>query len=143
MADFRHCASSHGLKGSRAILVQETPLACLRAQQLWLRSALLPLQVLPHSLTSRPPSWAIALQSSAKKRTGGVSMVERVGKFGLIGAGLLLAAFFSRDAAAQAITKPVTLVVPYAAGGGTDTVARLIGNHMSRTLGQSVIIENV
>jgi tripartite-type tricarboxylate transporter receptor subunit TctC len=69
-------------------------------------------------------------------------MAERFGKFGLIGAGLLLAAFFS-DAAAQAITKPVTLVVPYAAGGGTDTVARLIGNHMSRTLGQSVIIENV
>jgi tripartite-type tricarboxylate transporter receptor subunit TctC len=34
-------------------------------------------------------------------------------------------------------------VVPYAAGGGTDTVARLIGNQMSRTLGQAVVIENV
>jgi tripartite-type tricarboxylate transporter receptor subunit TctC len=34
-------------------------------------------------------------------------------------------------------------VVPYAAGGGTDTVARLIGAHMSRTLGQSVVVENV
>ena len=37
----------------------------------------------------------------------------------------------------------MTLVVPYAAGGGTDTVARLIGERMSRALGQTVIIENV
>ena len=46
-------------------------------------------------------------------------------------------------ASAQAITRQVTLVVPYSAGGGTDTVARLIGNQMSRTLGQPVVIENV
>jgi tripartite-type tricarboxylate transporter receptor subunit TctC len=69
-------------------------------------------------------------------------MVIRLSKFVLIGAGLLLAAF-SQGAAAQAITKPVTLVVPYAAGGGTDTVARLIGNQMSQALGQPVIVENV
>jgi tripartite-type tricarboxylate transporter receptor subunit TctC len=37
----------------------------------------------------------------------------------------------------------VTLVVPYSAGGGTDTVARLIGDQMARALGQSVVIENV
>jgi tripartite-type tricarboxylate transporter receptor subunit TctC len=47
------------------------------------------------------------------------------------------------DAFAQAIARQVTLVVPYSAGGGTDTVARLIGNQMSRTLGQPVVIENV
>ena len=69
-------------------------------------------------------------------------MIKGLRTFGWIGAGLLLAAF-SRDANAQAITKPVTLVVPYAAGGGTDTVARLIGNQMSRTLGYPVVIENV
>ena len=45
--------------------------------------------------------------------------------------------------AAQAITKTVTIVVPYSAGGGTDTVARLIGDQMSRALGQAVLIENV
>ena len=33
-------------------------------------------------------------------------------------------------------------MVPYAAGGGTDTVARLIADRMSRTLGQTIIIEN-
>ncbi len=60
----------------------------------------------------------------------------------LLAAALLLAGS-PRDAAAQAITRPVTLVVPYAAGGGTDTVARLIGDQMSRALDQPVVIENV
>jgi tripartite-type tricarboxylate transporter receptor subunit TctC len=52
-------------------------------------------------------------------------------------------AMWPSDSMAQAITRQVTLVVPYSAGGGTDTVARLIGNQMSRSLGQPVIIENV
>lgn len=39
-------------------------------------------------------------------------------------------------------TKPVTLVVPFAAGGPTDVVARVLGAQMSKTLGQSVVIEN-
>ena len=60
----------------------------------------------------------------------------------LIGFGLLLAAL-STQAYAQSNSKTVTLVVPYAAGGGTDTVARLIGERMSGTLGQTFIIENV
>jgi tripartite-type tricarboxylate transporter receptor subunit TctC len=55
----------------------------------------------------------------------------------------LLSAVAAGPADAQAIARQVTLVVPYSAGGGTDTVARLIGNQMSRTLGQPVVIENV
>jgi len=55
----------------------------------------------------------------------------------------LLSAMGAGPADAQAIARQVTLVVPYSAGGGTDTVARLIGNQMSRTLGQPVVIENV
>ncbi len=39
-------------------------------------------------------------------------------------------------------TKPVTMLIPFAAGGPTDVVGRLIGEHMARTLGQPVIIEN-
>jgi tripartite-type tricarboxylate transporter receptor subunit TctC len=54
----------------------------------------------------------------------------------------LLAALTSQ-AGAQPTSKAVTLVVPYAAGGGTDTVSRLIADQMSRALGRSVIIENV
>ena len=38
--------------------------------------------------------------------------------------------------------RPVTLVVPFAAGGPTDVVARSLGQAMSRSLGQSVVIEN-
>jgi tripartite-type tricarboxylate transporter receptor subunit TctC len=37
---------------------------------------------------------------------------------------------------------PITLVVPFAAGGPTDVVARAVGQAMSRTLGQPVVIEN-
>jgi tripartite-type tricarboxylate transporter receptor subunit TctC len=40
-------------------------------------------------------------------------------------------------------TKPVTFVVPFAAGGPTDTIARLVGEHLGRTLGQQIVIENV
>jgi len=39
-------------------------------------------------------------------------------------------------------SKPITWVVPFAAGGPTDVVARLLGASMSKTLGQSVVIEN-
>jgi tripartite-type tricarboxylate transporter receptor subunit TctC len=39
--------------------------------------------------------------------------------------------------------KTITLILPAAAGGPTDTVARLIAEAMTRTLGQTVIVENV
>jgi tripartite-type tricarboxylate transporter receptor subunit TctC len=60
----------------------------------------------------------------------------------LTGACLFLAALTS-PAAAQPSGKPVTIVVPYAAGGGTDTVSRLIAEQMAKALGRNVIIENV
>ncbi len=39
-------------------------------------------------------------------------------------------------------TKPITLVVPFAAGGPTDVVARTLGASMTKILGQSVVVEN-
>jgi len=58
---------------------------------------------------------------------------------------LLIGALVFAPAAVSAQTFPtksVTLIVPAAAGGPTDTVARLIGESMSRTLGQTVVVEN-
>ena len=37
----------------------------------------------------------------------------------------------------------ITMIVPFAAGGPTDVVARIVAEHMSRTLGQQIVIENV
>src|SRR5256885_10208218 len=39
--------------------------------------------------------------------------------------------------------RPITLIVPFAAGGPTDVISRIISDHMSRTLGQSIVIENM
>src|SRR6202011_5736152 len=48
------------------------------------------------------------------------------------------------EAAAQTYpSRPVTMVVPYAPGGPTDTIARIMAEHMRGSLGQPVIIENV
>jgi tripartite-type tricarboxylate transporter receptor subunit TctC len=38
--------------------------------------------------------------------------------------------------------RPITVVVPFAAGGGNDILARLLGQHMGRALGQRFVIEN-
>jgi tripartite-type tricarboxylate transporter receptor subunit TctC len=40
-------------------------------------------------------------------------------------------------------TRSISLVVPFAAGGPTDVVARIVGDHMSRTLGQQFVVENI
>jgi tripartite-type tricarboxylate transporter receptor subunit TctC len=40
-------------------------------------------------------------------------------------------------------TRPITMIVPFAAGGPTDVIARIVTDHMSRTLGQQIVIENV
>jgi tripartite-type tricarboxylate transporter receptor subunit TctC len=39
--------------------------------------------------------------------------------------------------------RPITMIVPFAAGGPTDVVARIVAENMSRTLGQQIVIENV
>jgi len=54
-------------------------------------------------------------------------------------------AFAALPAAAQTDypRRPITLIVPFAAGGPTDIVSRIVGEHMSRTLGQPIIIENI
>jgi tripartite-type tricarboxylate transporter receptor subunit TctC len=51
---------------------------------------------------------------------------------------------FSWGASGQTYpSRPVTIVVPYPAGGPTDTLARILADHMRTSLGQTLIIENV
>ncbi len=40
-------------------------------------------------------------------------------------------------------TRPITVVVPFAAGGSGDTILRLLGDHMRTSLGQTIVVENV
>ena len=39
-------------------------------------------------------------------------------------------------------SRPITLLVPYAAGGGNDVMARIVAEKMSKSLGQQIVIEN-
>jgi tripartite-type tricarboxylate transporter receptor subunit TctC len=39
-------------------------------------------------------------------------------------------------------TRPITLIVPFAAGGFNDVIGRILADHMAKTLGQTIIIEN-
>ena len=50
----------------------------------------------------------------------------------------------SRIARAQAYpSRPVTMIVPFAPGGTTDVAGRIVGDYLSRTLGQQFVVENV
>jgi len=54
----------------------------------------------------------------------------------------LACALAATAAAADYPDRAITLVVPYAAGGGNDTMARTVAEKMGRTLGQQVVVEN-
>ena len=61
-----------------------------------------------------------------------------------LAAGAVALPAVSRFAWAQAYpSRPITMVVPFAAGGPTDTIARIMAERMRASLGQTVIIENV
>jgi tripartite-type tricarboxylate transporter receptor subunit TctC len=61
----------------------------------------------------------------------------------LLRCALAAAALAAGTAGAQNYpSRPVTMVIPFAAGGPTDVVGRLLAQSMSKTLGQQVIVEN-
>ncbi len=53
------------------------------------------------------------------------------------------AAFIAAPSVAPAQSGPITLIVPFAAGGPTDVIGRIAADSLSRQIGQRVIIENV
>ncbi len=63
-----------------------------------------------------------------------------------LAAGITAVLFASPALAAEAATnwpeRPITLIVPFAAGGGGDTLARLVADLLGRQLGQSIVAEN-
>ncbi|HUP30025.1 MAG TPA: tripartite tricarboxylate transporter substrate-binding protein, partial [Usitatibacter sp.] len=61
---------------------------------------------------------------------------------GKIAAALVAVAFALPSLAQEYPSRTITVIVPFAAGGPTDTVARLVSQSMSKTLGQVVIVEN-
>src|SRR6266851_8706054 len=61
----------------------------------------------------------------------------------ILGAGLLAAAPIRAHAQADAFpSRPITILVPFAAGGSSDVVMRLVSRQVSESLGQPIIIEN-
>ena len=84
------------------------------------------------------PSPRVAKRSGGEGKSGSRNSLSQM--FGLI---VVLLCFFSLPASAQDYpNRPITLIVPYAAGGGNDAMARVAADKMSKTLGQQIVIEN-
>src|SRR5256714_1072731 len=80
------------------------------------------------------------LQESENQNGGNMRVIARRTFVKGIAAGALLAPHVAR--AQDWPTRPVRFIVHLAAGGGLDFIARLVGEHLSRSLGQQVFIEN-
>src|SRR5262252_9705515 len=62
----------------------------------------------------------------------------RMGRYALLVAALLLEPAFAQSYP----SKPIRLIVPFAAGGGNDNIARLVGKRLNESLGQPLVIDN-
>src|SRR6266446_9849279 len=76
-------------------------------------------------------------------RTAAIHLKEENMKALLLTCALVAALGITSVASAQTYpSRPIIIVVPFAAGGPVDTVARIIADPMRRTLGQPVVVEN-
>lgn len=67
----------------------------------------------------------------------------QIGKRALLGAALATGLAVPALAQAPYPTRPITMIIPFAAGGPTDTVGRLVAQVMGNDLGQTVVVENI
>src|ERR1019366_10593270 len=82
--------------------------------------------------------WTAKLHEGASRRE---PMMKRVVIAALTVVGLVT--FAASGLAQQYLSRTVTIIVPYAAGGPTDEVARVVANALSTKLKQNFIVENV
>jgi tripartite-type tricarboxylate transporter receptor subunit TctC len=88
-----------------------------------------------------PSSLGSRLRSASEKTTG--NDMHRALRLLVVLSGLAAIALLSGSiAAADWPSRPVTIVVPFGAGGNTDMMARLAAQHLSAKFGQSFVVEN-
>src|SRR2546421_10619910 len=83
-------------------------------------------------MSRRIPKWATFVRVGKLPR--GCTIRSVIGTVALLASALPAVADFPE--------RNITLIVPFAAGGSTDVIARIVGDHMAKTLGRSIIIEN-
>jgi tripartite-type tricarboxylate transporter receptor subunit TctC len=90
---------------------------------------------------SRRPGLSMGIRVMARKRKAGPSRRRLLLR--LVAGAVALGATACQADAQSYPNRPVTLIVPYGAGGPTDAIARILAQRMRESLGQSVIIENI
>src|SRR5215213_9793804 len=79
---------------------------------------------------------------ASSTRTRGVSMLRTFRRAASAALAVTAAIAAAQCAAQTWPSKPLRLVVPYAAGGSTDTLARIVGAQLGERLGQQVVVDN-
>src|SRR6516165_13796 len=85
----------------------------------------------------------LAARRAQQAEAGLATMKRSRRRFLRLAAGAAALPALSRLASAQAYpARPMTMVVPYSAGGPTDTIARIMAERMRTSLGQIILVEN-